>query len=292
VESDPAELEVEAALDSERQFVFTLGGFALEIAGAALVTHEKLPVPRFNFVQELGVGRERQAAFFEHALDHYFQRALRPTFRVPTPVPDHVDAGLRRFGFRPKSSPLVLMLAHGPADRPSDPAVEVRPAAPSDLDLIASFWTSERERPEFRAAVDVAWSHPNPHETLVPLLATLEGEVVSAAMVYRYRNAAGIHAVATRPSARGRGAASDLVRFAVANDVAGAGARYSIFSDSPRLERRLASLGFRPGRSFTEYELPRSTELAFPSPGPPLAPRWRPPRTPAPRPKDPGSETV
>ncbi|HTT45035.1 MAG TPA: hypothetical protein VMH38_03340, partial [Thermoplasmata archaeon] len=79
----PTEPEVEAALATERQFVLTLGGFALELAGATLVTHEKLPVPRFNFVQELGVGRERQTTFFEHALDHYFQRALRPTFRVP-----------------------------------------------------------------------------------------------------------------------------------------------------------------------------------------------------------------
>lgn len=279
VATDRTDLEVEAALYAERQFVFTLGGFALEIAGAALVTHEKLPVPRFNFVQELGVGKERQTSFFEHALDHYFQRALRPTFRVPIPVPQHVDAGLRRFGFVPRSSPLVLMLAEGPAPPPGNPSVAVRVASPEELDLVASFWTSERERPEFRAALDVAWAHPNPHERLVPLLASLEGEVVSAALVYRYRTAAGIHAVATRPPARGRGAASDLVRFAVASDVAGPAVRYSIFADSPRLERRLTVLGFRPARSFTEYELPRSAELALPSPGPALGPRWRPPRT-------------
>lgn len=278
--SERTALEVEAALASERQFVFTLGGFALEIAGAALVTHEKLPVPRFNFVQELGVGRERQTAFFEHALDHYFQRALRPTFRVPTPVAAHVDAGLRRFGFRPKESPLVLMMAGGPVSRVPEPAVRVREAEHADLDLVASFWTSERERPEFRTALDIAWVHPNPYETLVPLLASLGDEVVSAALVYRYRTAAGIHAVATRPSARGRGAASDLVRFAVSHEVAGPGAKYSIFADSPRLERRLASLGFRPARSFVEYELPRTAELALPSPGPALPPQWRPPRAP------------
>jgi GNAT superfamily N-acetyltransferase len=280
VVSDPTDPEIEAALASERQFVFTLGGFALEIAGAALVTHEKIPVPRFNFVQELGIGRERQTAFFEHALDHYFQRALRPLFRVPLPVPPHVDAGLRRFGFCPKTSPLVLMLAGGPAAQPLHPAVRVRLAEHTDLDLIASFWTSERERPEFRTALDIAWTHPNPHEALVPLLALVDGEVVSAALVYRYRSAAGIHAVATRPSARGRGAASDLVRFAVSHEVAGPGVQYSMFSDSPRLERRLEALGFRAARSFTEYELPPSAELAFPSPGPPLAPQWRPPRTP------------
>lgn len=272
------DLEAEAALAAERQFVFTLGGFAFEIAGAALVTHEKIPVPRFNFVQELGVGRERQSAFFEHALDHYFQRALRPTFRVPVPVPPHVEAGLRRFGFRPKEAPLVLLLARAPAARAPASQVHVRVAEPADLDLVASFWTSERERPEFRAALNIAWAHPNPHERMVPLLAALEGEVVSAALVYRYRSAAGIHAVATRPSARGRGAASDLVAHAVGQAVAGPGASYSIFADSSRLERRLETLGFRAVRSFVEFELPRSAELSLPSPGPALGPQWRPPR--------------
>jgi len=274
------ELWVEAALEAERQFVLTLGGFALEVAGATLVTHEKLPVPRFNFVQELGVGRERQTAFFEHALDHYFQRALRPTFRVPEPVPDHLDTGLRRFGFRPKEAPLVLMLS-GESEHPAIPAdVEVRPARRQELDLVASFWTGERERPEFRTALDITWAHPNPNERLIPLIATLGSEAVAAALVYRYCNVAGIHAVATRVPARGRGAASAIVAFARHHDPAGPVASYSIFADSPRLERRLESLGFRPARSFTEYELPRSAELSFPSPGPPTGPRWRPPRNP------------
>ncbi|HTW40478.1 MAG TPA: GNAT family N-acetyltransferase [Thermoplasmata archaeon] len=273
-------LEVEAALDSERQFVLTLGGLALEIAGATLVTHEKLPVPRFNFVQELGVGRERQSAFFERALDHYFQRALRPTFRVPTPVAPHVDAGLRRFGFRPRAAPLVLML-DAPARRTTEtPSGTVRPAEPAEVDLVASFWTAERERPEFRAALEVAWSHPNPHERLQPLLAERDGEVVAAAIVYRYRTAAGIHAVATRPAARGHGAASELVGYALAADPVGAGLRYSIFSDSARLEHRLATLGFAAAREFREYELPADAQLAFPPAGPASGPRWRPPRAP------------
>ena len=274
------DLDIAAALDSERQFVLTLGGFALEIPGASLVTHEKLPVPRFNFVQELGVGRERQASFFEHALDHYFQRALRPSFRVPDPVPGHVDAGLRRFGFRPKTAPLVLMLSGDQRPTSSTTSVAVREAGHEELDLIASFWTSDAERPEFRSALDVAWSHPNPHESLVPILATLQGAPVAAALVYRYRSAAGIHAVATRPAARGQGAASELVAFALAHGVGGPGARYSMFADSARLVARLEKLGFRAARTFVEYELPASAELAFPSPGPVVAPRWRPPRDP------------
>jgi len=277
VAADLSELATEAALDAERQFVLTLGGFALEMAGATLVTHEKLPVPRFNFVQELGVGRERQTPFFERALDHYFQRALRPTFRVPLPAPDHVDAGLRRFGFRPRAAPLVLLLATGEAPPPPSGPVTVRAALPTEVDLVTSFWVAERERPEFRTALEVAWVHPNPHERLLPIFASLNDRVVASALLYRYRSSVGIHAVATTPSARGQGAASDLVAFALREAPLGPGARYSIFADSARLVARLEKLGFRTARSFQEYELPSDAQLAFPPPGPPGPPQWRPP---------------
>ena len=278
MESDLTGLATEAALDAERQFVLTLGGHALEIAGATLVVHEKLPVPRFNFVQELGVGPERQTAFFEHALDHYFQRALRPTFRVPIPVRAHVDAGLRRFGFRPVPAPLTLLLATGARVGPFGTALGTRIARREELDLVASFWTSDRERPELRTALETTWVHPNPHERLVPVLAFRDDHAVSSALVYRYRSSAGIHAVTTRPEARGQGAASDLVRFVLEHDLVGPGVRYAIFADSPRLEERLGRLGFHPARRFQVYELPPTAELALPGPGPPGPPRWRPPR--------------
>ena len=277
--SDLTDLATEAALEAERQFVLTLGGFALEIPGATLVTHEKIPVPRFNFVQELGVGPERQAAFFERALDHYFQRALRPTFRVPLPVAVHVDAGLRRFGFRPRPAELKLLLSTGVRPPAVAEEVTVHAAQRDELDLVASFWTGERERPEFRTALDVAWSHPNPHEQLVPLLAVLDEETVAAALVYRHRTSAGIHGVATRPAARGKGAASEIVVYALTHDPVGRGVRYSIFADSSRLEQRLGRIGFLPARSFQEYELPPDAVLAVPSPGPALPPQWRPPRS-------------
>ncbi len=279
---DLADLATEAALDNERQFVLTLGGHALEIPGARLVVHEKIPVPRFNFVEERGVGKERQTAFFEHALDHYFQRALRPTFRIPIPVAEHVDAGLRRFGFRPRPSPLVLLLASEQGATPTGRATEVRTAEPGEIDRVASFWTGERERPELRTALEIAWSHPNPHERLVPLLAFRNGRLASSALVYRYRRSAGIYAVTTVPDARGQGAASDLVRFTLETDPVGPGARYAIFADSARLGTRLETLGFSPARSFREYELPEGAQLAFSPPGPAGPPRWRPPRPPAP----------
>jgi GNAT superfamily N-acetyltransferase len=278
-EGEVPELAIEAALEAERQFVLTLGGFALGVAGATLVTHEKIPAPRFNFVQELGVGRERQTAFFERALDHYFQRALRPTFRVPTPPSAHVERGLRRLGFRPREALLTLMIAEGPPEAHAPDGVEVRPATDAELDEVVAFWADGRERPELRAAIDVAWHHPNPHERLVPLLASLDGESVSAALVYRSRSAAGIHFVATRPSARGRGAASAVVDYALRERPAGEVALVTLYADSPRLEARLRRLGFVPGRSFVEYELPRGVALALPDPGPPTPPRWRPPRS-------------
>jgi len=279
---DPPSFDIDAALESERQFVLTLGGFALEVSGAALVTHEKIPVPRFNFVQEVGVGAERQTAFFERALDHYFQRALRPTFRVSDPPAPHVDRGLRRLGFRPRTEPLVLMLDGGARPPPAPVEFSVRPAADREVDRVSAFWTHEKERPEFRAALDIAWHHPNPAERLVPLFALRDDEPVSAALAYRFHDSVGIHAVTTRTEARGQGAASALVAWTLAHHPAGDGVRYSIFSDSPRLERRLVVLGFHAARRFREYELPADAELALPPPGPPEPPRWRPPRDRAP----------
>ncbi len=205
------EVETEAALDAERQLVLTLGGFSLEIAGAVLVLHEKIPVPRFNYVHVVDVGRERQAAFFERALDHYFQRALRPTFRAASPVPEHIDRGLRSFGFRAKPAPLVLLLGQRAPTVVPDPQFEVREPARAEMGSVAAFWTGEKERPELVSALDVAQHHPNSRERLLPLLATRGGEPVSAAVVYRYRSSVGIHLVTTRPFARGQGGATALV---------------------------------------------------------------------------------
>jgi GNAT superfamily N-acetyltransferase len=265
-----------SALDTERHFVLTLGGFALEIAGAVLVTHERIPSPRFNFVQVGRIAPERQSAFFERSLDHYFQRAIRPTFRVRPPVPPHLDRGLRQLGLRPRSIPLELRVGDPTGAVPPGGAIAVHPAEPEDLDTLAAFWTIERERPEFRAAFEVAWSHPNPGEELRPFVAESAGGIVAAALVYRHGSMAGVYAVATQPGARGQGAASELVRHAAADS--GPGVRTSIFADSPRLGTRLDRLGFRVVAAFQQYELPPDASLAIPTPGPPGPARWRPPR--------------
>jgi ribosomal protein S18 acetylase RimI-like enzyme len=278
VPDDARRAAADAAVVTERQFVLALGGFALEIAGAVLVTHEKLPSPRFNFVDVRGIAPERQSAFFERSLDHYFQRAIRPTFRLRPPVPPHLDAGLRRLGLRPRPAPLELMIASEEVPDPDPTAVRVRSADRGDLDTVAAFWTHERERPEFRAALEVAWSHPNPGERLRPILAGEGADVVAGALVYEYGGTSGIYAVATQPGARGRGAASSLVRYARSSPFADPGTRASIFADSARLRARLEHLGFRTGLTLQEYELPTDAALAIPPPGPEGPPRWRPPR--------------
>jgi GNAT superfamily N-acetyltransferase len=112
------------------------------------------------------------------------------------------------------------------------------------------------------------------------VVASIDSDAVAAAIVYRYRAAAGVHFVATRPPARGRGAASALVAYALLRRPVGPEAFLSMFADSSRLLARLGRLGLSPARSFTEYELPRNAELALPPPGPPGPPWWRPPRPP------------
>jgi hypothetical protein len=272
----------EQALAEEREFVLALGGFSLEIAGASLVTHEKVPVPRFNFVDVRNVGRERQAAFFERALDHYFQRALRPTFRTPRPTPSHIDSGLRRFGFRPSEFPLGILVA-APSRAPERPGpFEVVDIGPDDLSRILAFWTETREREELARSIEVLVHHPNLGERLTPLIAQRDGEDVAAALVYAGGPAAGIHGVATKVGARGLGAASAIVAHALSSSIPDGVRTVAMLADHPRISRRLSTLGFREVAQVNEYVLPRDVELAMPPPGPPTPPRWRPPRPGAP----------
>jgi hypothetical protein len=275
--------EVAAALREERAFVAAFGGYSIEVAGGVLVTNERVPVPRFNFVQEVRVAPERQTAFFERALDHYFQRALRPTFRVEPPAPAHVDRALRRFGFLPRPEPRTLLVAG--KERPAAPApaptgaFSVREAGSDELDSACRFWVGVREQEEFRRALEVAWTHPNPGEQLAPWLAIEDGSPVAAALLYRWQGHPGIHSVATHSAARGRGAASALVTGMLDSLATPERFRTGIESDTDRLLRRLRRLGFSPVRAWTVYELPPNATLTMPDPGPPQPPRWRPPRT-------------
>ncbi len=268
------------ALAAERDFVKTLGGFSLGIAGAELVTHERIPIARFNFVDVSGIDRGRQSPFFERALDHYFQRALRPTFRVPIPEAEHVAAGFRRFGFQPRPDPMVLLLGDPARSAPPPSDLTTRSATNAELDGVVGLWVGDRGRAEFRAAIDVAWHHPNPGERLTPVVTARRERIVSAALRYERAGTAGLHFVTTRSEDRGQGAASALVGGSLAPGAVDAAAVPFLFADSARLERRLRALGFSPALSFREYALPPDVELAFPAPGRPRRPDGGPLGTP------------
>jgi GNAT superfamily N-acetyltransferase len=272
--------DIDAALREERELVLSLGGYALELAGGVLVANERIPVPRFNFVQYVRLHRNRQSSFLERALDHYFQRALRPSIRAEQPVPEFLDASLGRLGFRASREPWTLLLRRRTSQSPTEgSAYDVRTAATDELPLLASFWTGPAEREEFLRALTTALEHPNPEEWLVPGIALHEGRPASAALLHAHRSSVGIHGVVTLPSERGQGAATALVAGLLREPRArDATSPVAMWSASRRLDRRLGELGFEVAAQYAVYELPADAELAIPSVSAPTPPRWRPPR--------------
>jgi GNAT superfamily N-acetyltransferase len=277
----PRHPELDVVLREEREFVLAFGGYALQIPGGTLVLNERIPVPRFNFVQDVRVGRERMSAFFEKALDHYFQRALRPAFDVATPAPAFLVPILARYGFRLRPEPRSVLLTHRTV--PAAPATDefkVRPAASEELDTVCDFWAGTTEREEVRRSLEVLIAHPNPDERLIPLLAFEGRDVRSAAILYAHRGAWGIHAVATQPPGRGRGAATAIVAHALSEIIPASSQPIAIWADHGRIRRRLEGLGFHEIARFDHFELDPRAELTLPPLGPPQGPRWRPPRAP------------
>lgn len=279
--SDPA---VGRVLDAERSFVVALGGYAVEIAGARLLVHERIPVPRLNFVEVGRVARARQAAFFERALDHYFQRALRPTFRVPEPVPDHLDRMLRSLGFVP--SPEALRLLEGTivreegSPRGGGPEPVVRTSSPDDFTEGLPFWTAPSEREELSRALEVLLFHPNDDEELRLELAESDGRSCGAALRYTDGSTAGLWWVAASPGASRGTTIEALHRAALRPPLPGGLEHLEGISDDPESLEWAVSAGFDVVGTRAVYELPPHAELHLPAVGPPGPPRWRPPRRP------------
>jgi hypothetical protein len=287
VASGPGEpAEIESALREERELVLSLGGYAVELAGGVLVVNERVPVPRFNFIQYIRLHRHRQTTFLEKALDHYFQRALRPTIRAELPVPSFLDESLGRLGFRATGMPWSLLIRRRRAQPNLDRSpYQVRAAVSEELPFLARFWTGPAEAEEFLRALTVALEHPNPGEGLVPGIALKDGQPISAALLHTDRTSVGVHGVVTQPTARGQGAATSLVAGLLdeplARDRTGP---IAMWSDSSRLELHLGKLGFDVATRYAVYELPPDVELALPAAAPLSPPRWRPPsRTARPR---------
>jgi GNAT superfamily N-acetyltransferase len=260
-----------------------LGGYSISLHGGVFVVHEKIPFPRFNFVQEVDVRRERSTGFFEFALDHYFARAIRPTFRVAADAPAHAGDTLARLGFHRREGGLDLLATiTGGGSRSEEASIEVRPANPEELDAVVTFFASPAEQLELRRQLEVAWDRPGREERLTPLLGLRDGKPVATALVHRHRTTIGIHGVATRPAARGLGVATSLVRRALLDDLTPAGSTSWLLSEHGSLERHLAPLGFRKVASYSVFDLPPGAELSLPPAGPPTPARWRPPRNGAP----------
>ncbi|MCI4358113.1 MAG: hypothetical protein L3J95_00905 [Thermoplasmata archaeon] len=281
---DPIDVEGsgEGVLAAEKAFVLAMGGYSIELSGASLVTHERALAPRFNYVAVDSVGPERQAAFFERALDHYFQRALRPRILLRTPAASHLDEGFRRFGFRRSMDPVALMASASPAGgaRRSGPfTVEALP--PSEIGRILPFWGGPAERDELARAFDVLAFHPNPSESFVPLVARGDGTDVSSAILYSDGRVTGLHMATPAPGEDGMEAAIALADHARLNAAATDRLPVGTLSGDRRLVTRLGQIGYRPIGERSEYVLPRDVELDLPRPGPATPPRWRPPRAPA-----------
>ena len=268
------------ALATERSLVLSLGGYALQYAGGTLVLHEKVPVPRFNFVEIERLSVERQAGFFERALDQYFQRALRPSFRVPIPVAPYLDRTLRGLGFQPRRAPLTLVGRTRERAMAVQRSEGIRHGREVRTEVLVPFWARPRETPELSSALEILRHHPNPGETVVPVLATEGGGAVGAGLAYSRGSGTFVFGVATAPHARGRGVATSIVRWILAHPPADRAPFTAVLSDDARLTGKLRRLGFEAGGRWKVYELAADAELSLPPVAPSAGPLWRPPRTP------------
>ncbi|MCI4335069.1 MAG: hypothetical protein L3K04_05540 [Thermoplasmata archaeon] len=273
--------ELAPLLEEERAFVYGFGGYGLELRGGTLVTNERIAVPSFNFVQDLRLTPGRLAGFLERALDHYFQRAIRPELRVRESTVPLVRGVLEQLGFRERAEPRTVHRRRaGHRDDPASSQLEVRVARPQELARVEEFWTAEgsSDRAEFHRALDVALAHPAAEEEWLPILAFDRSGPVSSALAHRLHGTWGIHGLATRPAARGRGAASLTLLGTIAQCLPEPPRPVALWADSDRLRPRLERLGFEELARYCIFTLPPEAELAAPPVAPTPGPRWRPPR--------------
>ena len=257
-----------AALREERHFSELLGGYSVELAEAHLVVNEKVPVPRFNFVQDVRCGGGRVAAFVERTLEHYYQRALRPTFEVPLDAPregvrralglagydSRGETHLRHLLVWDRTQTPARVLAAGPN---GDHELTVEPLEEDELDVFVDLVAESqmRFREEVRRYVEVGMSHPNPGERVVPYVARKRGEPVSFGLFLAHPGASGLFAVGTATSAREQGCASALVAEVLRREGARAADPLCISAEGQAPPRPLLELGFRPWATFEIFEL-------------------------------------
>ncbi len=272
----PGVLSAQAA---ERGFVRLFGGYTVGLAGGTLLVNERLPFPRFNFVQLVRVAAERQSGFFEAALDHYFQRGLRPEFRVALPVPSHVEEALEKLSFRPVAPEEEWLVAGPDRPHPVPAATSAGPVPEERWEELIDLWIGATGRAEFRRCLEVGRSRPNPGERLEVFgTQSVDGALRCVGLPYRRGPCLDLEAVITPPSRRGAGAATEWVVAALASPLAQGAAHVALRSTEPRLAGRLAPLGFEVALRCRRFELPADAALALRAPAPSSGPRWRPPR--------------
>ena len=266
-----------AAERAEQGYVRLLGGYTVGLPGGTLLVNERLPSSRFNVVQRVDVAPGRRTQFFEAALDHYFQRALRPRIRVAVPVPAHVAETLAGLGFAAAPMP-ELWLAVGPTGVLGRPPASANRVGSGELDPLVEVWGGPGERLELRRQIEVGLDHPNPGEQLAAFRSSgSAGELVSLALAYRNGDCVDLEAVHTVPAGRDRGAATALVA-GILRDRFVAGAAFVVLrTEEPRLADRLATLGFEVVGRHAVFDLAAGADLRS-RPGPSQGPFWRPPR--------------
>lgn len=254
-----------AVLREERQFSQLFGGYSVEVPEGHLVVNEKVPVPRFNFVQNVRCSPGRVAAFMERTLEHYYQRALRPTFELPTDTSQPaVEKALRLAGYEPRGEEhrrhlLVLDPPSGAALPPprGSSGLEVEVVGEEELDTVVDLLVEAqaRFREEVRRYLEVAMSHPNPRERVVPYLARTSGGPVSSGILLAHRASCGLFGVGTQTSARERGFATTLVAEILRREQGGLPGPLCISAEGRNPPRPLLALGFELWASFDVYAL-------------------------------------
>ncbi len=253
-------------LREDRAFALLFGGYAVELPEATLVVNERVPVPRFNYAQDVRVSRGRTSAFLERTLEHYYQRALRPSFELPCGLaqPELVRA-LEDQGFEKRGGAPREIFAWRPQPLPElDGRYQVRPAREEERTDFATFYAEERFREELVRYLDVAESHPNQGDRTVAYLALAGGEWVAAGLFHRSAYGSTLHGVATKPESRGRGAASALVAGVLREEGPGATLPFALSVPGGR-PSPLLKLGFVPALSYDVYSLAPGRQ----PPGPP-----------------------
>lgn len=249
------------ALQEERRLSQIFGGYTVELPGAHLVVNEKVPVPRFNWVQDVRCGPGRVTALLERVFDHYYQRALRPIVELPSDLPQPwLVKALGMAGYLPKGPEhrRHLMVWDGfprPEEAPRTPSLRIEPVPAEEIDLFVDFLIEPKHRTEVYRSLETVMVHPNAGEIALPYVARVAEDPVAFGLFHRYGAASALFAVGTVAKERRKGFATSLVAEIVRREGPRSPSPLLISMEGERPPRPLVTMGFVPWASFDRYEL-------------------------------------